>query len=239
MLAALHAQPGDRVLDVGSPKFAAVFLADVQRCIVHATDISDYFVPQLTFFSQLQGLDAGPRGGALRLEIEDGRRLSYPAETFDKVYTVSVLEHIPGDGDTAAIRECARVLKPGGRLVVTTNISNVHRDVMLVPRRYPEHFMPDLVSDRDQPTFFERRYDRRSLEQRLIEASGLRLVQDLFFVERYRYHERLLSRLRFRLKVPLFPLSILLARACLRREPVAARAFQETFAVALLTLEKQ
>lgn len=43
--------------------------------------------------------------------------LSFPDARFDTVICVEVLEHIPDDA--RAVREFARVLKPGGRLVVT------------------------------------------------------------------------------------------------------------------------
>jgi SAM-dependent methyltransferase len=235
---ALKPRPGERVLDIGSPKFAALFLAKSRRCSVDATDISDYFVPQLSFFSTLEGLD-GNRDGALQLQVEDGRRLSYADESFDKIYSISVLEHIPGDGDTEAIRECARVLKRGGRAVITTNISHVHQDVTLVPRYYPEHFMADLISNPDEPHFFERRYDRLTLTERLIKPSGLKLVEEVVFFERYPYYEKLYSRLPFRLKVPLLPLGVLFAKAFIRKEAETARAFQRPFAVVMLCLEKE
>jgi SAM-dependent methyltransferase len=238
VISALQPKPGERVLDIGSPKFAALFLAKVHRCSVYATDISDYFVPQLRFFSGLEGLD-GDTGGEVKLEIEDGRRLSYADECFDKVYSISVLEHIPGDGDTAAICECARVLKRGGRVVITTNISPVHHDVTLVPRRYPEHFMQDMVSNPDEPHFFERRYDRRTLTERLIEPSGLKLVDEVVFFERYPYYEKLYSHLPFRLKVPLLPLGVVFAKAFIRTENAAARAFRRPFAVVMLCLKKE
>jgi ubiquinone/menaquinone biosynthesis C-methylase UbiE len=236
-ICALQPKPGERVLDIGSPKFAALFLAKAHRCSVHATDISDYFMPQLSFFSRLEGLE-GNTDGELRLQIEDGRQLSYADETFDKVFSISVLEHIPGDGDTAAIRECARVLKRGGRVVITTNISHVHHDVTLVPRHHPEHFMPAMVSNPDVPHFFERRYDRRTLTERLIVPSGLKLVGETMFFERYPYYEKLYSRLPFRLKVPLLPLGIVLAKALIRKEDAKGRSFQKPFAVVLLCLEK-
>ena len=55
----------------------------------------------------------------LHLAVEDGRRLSFPDDSFDKVYSLSVLEHIPDDGDSACVTEIARVLRPGGECYLT------------------------------------------------------------------------------------------------------------------------
>lgn len=72
--------------------------------------------------------DAGPGcicGDALRLPFAD--------ESFDVVVASEVLEHI--DDDAAALREIARVLKPGGRAAVT------------VPRWWPERICWALSSE--------------------------------------------------------------------------------------------
>ena len=47
----------------------------------------------------------------------DGTRLSVASSAYGAVYSHSVLEHIPDD--LGAIREVARILRPGGRLVFT------------------------------------------------------------------------------------------------------------------------
>lgn len=54
----------------------------------------------------------------------DARRLPYPDASFDAVHLVTVLGEVP-DQD-AALREVARVLKPGGRLVVGELFGDPH-----------------------------------------------------------------------------------------------------------------
>ena len=54
----------------------------------------------------------------------DARRLPYDAATFDAAFLVTVLGEIP-DQD-AALRELARVLRPGGRLVVGELLGDPH-----------------------------------------------------------------------------------------------------------------
>jgi ubiquinone/menaquinone biosynthesis C-methylase UbiE len=54
----------------------------------------------------------------------DARRLPYTDTSFDAVYLVTVLGEVP-DQD-AALREIARVLKPGGRLVIGELFGDPH-----------------------------------------------------------------------------------------------------------------
>jgi ubiquinone/menaquinone biosynthesis C-methylase UbiE len=54
----------------------------------------------------------------------DARRLPYPDASFDAAYLVAVLGEIPDQ--PAAMNELARVLKPGGRLVVGELFGDPH-----------------------------------------------------------------------------------------------------------------
>ena len=60
----------------------------------------------------------------------DARELPYPDAAFEAAYLITVLGEIPGQG--AALRELARVLKPGGRLVVGELFGDPH---WVSPRR--------------------------------------------------------------------------------------------------------
>lgn len=51
--------------------------------------------------------------------------LPFDSNFFDVVTSVSVLEHIVGDGDIASVVECARVLKPGGVFALTTDLAAI------------------------------------------------------------------------------------------------------------------
>lgn len=99
----------DRILDIGSPKLLSLYLAEKVGTEVFATDIEDYFVPRLRQIRQIRRIPPE----RLHLDVEDGRRLSYSDNTFTKVYSISVLEHIPDDGDSECLREDPA--RPGGR----------------------------------------------------------------------------------------------------------------------------
>jgi SAM-dependent methyltransferase len=50
-------------------------------------------------------------------------RLDAPSNHFDRVFCLSVIEHLDADTARRGMREMARVLKPGGRLVVTVDVA--------------------------------------------------------------------------------------------------------------------
>lgn len=69
----------------------------------------------------------------------DGRRLAFPARTFDVAYSLSSIEHFGGAaGAVAAIDEMARVLRPGGVLVLAT-------EYILSGPGHHEAFLPDEI----------------------------------------------------------------------------------------------
>lgn len=162
---------GDRVLDIGSPKLLAIYLAQHDHAEVYATDIEPYFLDDYTLLKRLQGLPEE----RLHLAVEDGRKLSFSDHFFTKVYSISVIEHIPDDGDTECVREIARVLAPGGRCLLTVPFAPESR----MEYRSADSFYwagSSAASEGEgEGTFFQRRYSEDDLYQRLIEPSGLTL----------------------------------------------------------------
>lgn len=153
----LRARPG-RVLDIASPKLLACWLAD--RGGVDQVVATDLWAEEVETWKRL----TGGRYGALRLEPADATRLPYEDASFDAAYSASVIEHIPGDGDTTAMAELARVLRPGGVLALTFPYGREHADEFVDHDLYGERYT-------GTPLFFQRHYSAESVEQRLL-ASG-------------------------------------------------------------------
>lgn len=61
-------------------------------------------------------------GVDVEMRVEDIRRMSWPSGAFDRVFCISVLEHLESAEAVAlAMRELGRVLAPGGLLIVTVD----------------------------------------------------------------------------------------------------------------------
>ena len=100
---------GKRVLDAGCGDGTYAIAAAERGAVVTAVDIS----PEMLEAARKR---AEARGVGFALEREDASSLPYRDDTFDVVLAVTLLCLVP-DAD-AAIGELARVLRPGGRLVL-------------------------------------------------------------------------------------------------------------------------
>ncbi len=156
----LDPRPGSTVLDLASPKLLAVALA---RSGVHVTSV-DALPREIDAWRQLA--EEQPN---LRFEVADGRALPYPDASFDHAYSVSVLEHVEGDGQ--ALRELARVLRPGGRLVITLPHAPEAWD------EYRTHATYQEEAGQGGRYLFQRWYDAERVDRLLAEAPALEPVR--------------------------------------------------------------
>jgi hypothetical protein len=84
---------------------------------------------------------------------------------------VSVLDHMPSEGDLTALGELTRVVKPGGRVIVTLPYSEPYFEDW---RDRPVY--GDQEPGPDGRYFFERRYDEARLGRLIAAVPELRLV---------------------------------------------------------------
>lgn len=105
--------------------------------------------------------------GRLQGVVGDVRDLPFPDRSFDAVYSMGTIEHF--DETERAVREIARVLKPGGRAIVG------------VPNRH-DPFLRPLLATALQALHaygygYEKSYSRRALRG-MLAAAGLTVIAE-------------------------------------------------------------
>jgi SAM-dependent methyltransferase len=159
-LETLSARPGQRVLDLASPKLLAVSLA---RSGVRVTAV-DQLQREIETWRALAGDVPG-----LELGVADGRALPFVDGAFDHAFSISVLEHIEEAGDAEALRELARVVQPGGRVLVTLPHALAYREEWRDAPVYANE-------PRTGRSFFQRWYDPARVDALVSAAPALALV---------------------------------------------------------------
>jgi SAM-dependent methyltransferase len=155
--------PGERVLDMGCGAGRHAFECLRRGAAVVAFDADEVELKGVTaIMAAMEEKGEVPAGAAAVAVCGTALDLPFEDGTFDRIIAAEVLEHIPDDG--RAMRELARVLRPGGRLAVT------------VPRYGPELVNWALSKDyHATPGGHVRIYRRGQLADRL-RGAGLRVI---------------------------------------------------------------
>jgi SAM-dependent methyltransferase len=166
-----------RCLDVSSPKLLASALQRQGRGRWTAIDLLPGEI------AAWRALDPG-----LDLRVADARALPFEDATFDAIACVSVIEHVAGDGDAAAMAEMWRVLRPGGVLHLTTNVSARAGEVRTREPVYATEGASQAPAG-GAGAFFERRYTAATLRERLLGSPWTEEARE-YVRERRPVHER-------------------------------------------------
>ena len=168
---------GERILDVSSPKLFAMYVATSIGSHVLTMDIyDDKGLSDVRFSAGTTGITT------LDVLICDVRCLPFPDQSFDKAFSISVVEHVspPAGGDGAALKEIARVLKPGCVAVVTLPFG----------MRYGEEYRSETIYTRKKKSaadnvFFQRRHDAASLRALLQGLPEFEILREEYVCERW------------------------------------------------------
>ena len=201
-------------LDISSPKLMSLFLALNKFPNMVISDIDSYFVKDFKLYSKEFGFRT-------TIKTFDAKKIPYQDNSFDCVFSVSVLEHIPNGGDIRVAKEIRRILKKDGTFVMTCPASNQYKEEWLVKK----HFYWPSKRRQDGRFFFQRIYNEEKIIN-LSKKAGFEIDEILYVAEKpikkmrldengvylnnYNYLEefrlvKILNFLKSRLKFPLFP----------------------------------
>jgi SAM-dependent methyltransferase len=161
-------------LDVGSPRLLSLYVASRQRSArlrVINPDVRD--AEETAGLATMLGLtNVGVDTVFVAALAGDPRR-------YDAIWSISVVEHMAGDGDREAMALMYDALAPGGRLLVTVPVDR---------RAWAEFRDSDIyglgLPREPEGYFFQRWYDEASVRGRLIDPIGPDRVSVEWFGER-------------------------------------------------------
>lgn len=157
----LRGLPFTHYLDVSSPRLLPLMLMRSNRQAIaelinpDASDIRDtekYF----------RAFGVGERCRFSELTVEQA---SFEPSSFDLITCISVLEHIPADGD--AVERMWSLLRPGGRLVLTLPCMSQPMEQYISDNQYGV-----LQPENDGYTFWQRYYDEERLQEKIFHTTG-------------------------------------------------------------------
>ena len=156
----LKIRDGEKLLDVGSLKTCLPQYIAKKGGGVTIIDTDERVKIQSKYSKNLHQEDK------VRILLGDARKMPFKNSSFDAVNCTSVLQHIPSDGDVLAVKEIARVLKPGGRVFISVSYAQ----------------FPSIKRYRGQ-RWIHRYYDYSSLNKRVIEPSKLKVKEIEFLLD--------------------------------------------------------
>lgn len=152
-----------KILDVSSPRMFALYIAKNYPHINY-----HYINPDVKDTEQTKKMLVRKEYfNNLLLSNEDATKLNYMDGTFDTIISISVIEHIPDNGDIKALKEMWRVLRPNGSLIIT---------IPCMPKYFEEYLDIDeyqLYPPNNEGKYFgSRYYDSQTIKDRIFKSIG-------------------------------------------------------------------
>ncbi|MBT8393054.1 MAG: methyltransferase domain-containing protein [Ignavibacteria bacterium] len=156
----LSVKKNEKILDVSSPYLFGFYIANR-----HSVDYN-YINPDKEDLTNVLSLSKRISFKAkYSAEKIDALNLPFEDNFFNKVHSISVIEHIKDDGDSAVLKEMWRVLKPEGLLVLTFPVKKEYE----VEYKYKDEYNQD-VERKSGKYFFQRIYDGQKIRERLLSS---------------------------------------------------------------------
>ncbi len=151
-----------KVMDISSPRMLPIiFLTEFfDHMVCINPDIKD-LLQTAKFLSLLEIL---PRCEIYDYDIE---HLPFPEESFDLITSMSVVEHIPEDGDHHSIQKIWRLLKKNGRLLLSVPCAKEGYEEYI---NFNEYGL--LQPDKEGFVFGQRFYDDYWLKEKIFSVTG-------------------------------------------------------------------
>jgi putative AdoMet-dependent methyltransferase len=122
VLETLALPPGAAVLDIGCGTGRFARAAAAEGLLVSAVDVSAVMLEYVRQKFKEQNLKIGDLQHAGFLTMD------FPAEKFDAAFSNAVLHHLPDAWKLSALRNVARILKPGGQLLLGDVVFSLEPD---------------------------------------------------------------------------------------------------------------
>lgn len=162
------------ILDVSSPYLFGFFISDNNNCNYH------YINPDKKDLKNVRSLANKIKiTGNYSTDCLNAKKMHYQDNQFDRIVTISVIEHIDNNGDSEVMSEMWRVLKPGGLLILS----------FPVKKDFDEEFISKNIYNLDQEEsegkfFFQRYYNDEKIEERLLSSlDNFEIVEKKVFGE--------------------------------------------------------
>jgi SAM-dependent methyltransferase len=149
-----------KVLDISSPYLFGFYQANKFKLEYR------YINPDLKDLNNVISLSAKNkfRSGYIARQM-DALNLDYPDNYFDRVISISVIEHIKDDGDSEAMKEIWRVLKPGGFFIFSVPVKKMFE----IEYTHKDEYNLN-TEKKSGKYFFQRIYDQQKIDERLLSS---------------------------------------------------------------------
>lgn len=145
-----------RILDIGCGRGEIVYISALNGWEALGIDFSESAIALAN--GLLNNLPENLRHLA-RFEVEDARKLNYQEYSFDRIFMLSLIEHLTDDEIEMILKQAKAVLKRSGSLIILTNPNKLYmHPVRLIAKLFGIRFKSDRLHINEQSYFSLRKH---------------------------------------------------------------------------------